>query len=57
MKKNTHIAPSERSDGRKTKRPYHAPKLIVYGRVADLTASKAASGHDSSSKKTGSLNL
>jgi hypothetical protein len=55
MKKDTHIAASERSDKRKIKRAYHTPKLIVYGRVADLTASKSASGFDSNHKKTGFL--
>jgi hypothetical protein len=46
---------SNRSDGRKTKSPYHRPQLIVYGGVAELTASKIASGFDHNHKKTGPL--
>ncbi len=53
--KSTDTMASARNGARKTKRPYHRPQLIVYGRVADLTGSKTASGFDSGHKKTGPL--
>lgn len=47
--------PTKAPDGggaSKTKRAYHSPQLIEYGRIADLTAAKNTSGHDYSGKKT-----
>ena len=49
--------PTKAPDGggaSKTKRAYHSPELIEYGRIADLTASKSGSGTDYNHNKTGS---